>query len=747
MFAFLLRDRPNSSKDESKSLAAIEGKKHRNAATSALALTCGLLAIIMLTHVGIQYAMRALLVQHAHSTGMDWAHHIEVRAPTLSTLIASDPDSELRKAPSTVDFTKMVNGMLSVGNIYQIDVINPDCHCDISLGSYAANKLEHENTATLVHAHGQGHLVPGDPFTPANAFFVAMTPSQDAVDHVFGVDEAHGRFGENENQFGFDRAFVQEIVATGRHDIILHSSEVLNQPGRFAEVYHPVAENGEISYILRILVDLDQEYARYWTTLYVGAGIIILLVMCAFGYPTVKFLQTSRKQKEADKQAHFLANHDIMTNANNRNAFQNFAPEILQTCLKNNRSAAVYLFDVDNFKEVNDYHSHEAGDLVICALADMLKQAAPAGSYVARLGGDEFAIIVGGIEPGEIDPEQVLDVSTELRVPIDDGRLFVRKTISGGVSFFPRDGSNLEELMRCADLALYSAKAAEGGQIHEYNPNMSVDFYERLDLRDEFKVALENSEIVPYYQPLVNMSTGFVEGFEALARWDHPQRGILSPAEFAEMLNDHELSAIVGALMLKKTVQDMRRWKSNAVPFECIGINVGEGDLLRPGFALNIISELKQNGLRPRNLAVEITESCMFGSNKQAFIGQLEFLRMAGCAIALDDFGTGYSSITQIKELPCTTVKIDKSFVNDVVSDKSDQAIIQSLLELGETLGFKLVLEGVETADQLDLLRSLGCQIAQGYFYSRPMPASEVPEFLARMNAHRRLNDQIRTVA
>ncbi|MEM8542094.1 MAG: EAL domain-containing protein, partial [Pseudomonadota bacterium] len=601
------------------------------------------MAIIVFTHLGIQYAMRILLVQHAHATGMDWAHHIEVRAPTLSTLVNSDPESDVRQAPSAVEFTEMVSGMLSVGNIYQVDVINAECYCDISLGTYAAKVSDRQNTMASVHTHGEGKANSALSNHANHVHAPKNVLPQSSIDHVFSAESSHQASEENENRYAIDRQFVQEIAATERHDIILHSSDLPNQPGKFAEVYHPVTENGEVAYILRLMVDLDRQYSNYNTTLYAGATIIILLVAGAFCYPAAKYLKTSRKQKAADKQAHFLANHDIMTNANNRNSFQNIAPKVLDSCARRGQDAAIFLFDVDNFKEVNDYHSHEAGDLVICALADILKQAAPDGAHVARLGGDEFAIIVGGIDPGKFELEQILDISTVLRVPIDDGRLFVKKTISGGVSIYPRDGSNLEELMRCADLALYTAKSADGGDIVEYNPNMSVEFYERLDLRDEFINALENSEIVPYYQPLVNMHTGAVVGFEALARWDHPQRGILAPAEFQEMLADHELSALVGAMMLRQVVQDMKRWKSNAVPFESIGINVCEGDLLRPGFALNVISELKQNGLRPKNLAIEITESCMFGSNKEAFIGQLENLRMAGCRIALDDFGTGYS--------------------------------------------------------------------------------------------------------
>jgi len=186
--------------------------------------------------------------------------------------------------------------------------------------------------------------------------------------------------------------------------------------------------------------------------------------------------------------------------------------------------------------------------------------------------------------------------------------------------------------------------------------------------------------------------------------------------------------------MLKKIIHDMKVWKNKNIPFGYIGLNVGEGDLMHPEFAKNIITKLTENGLSAKNLAIEITETCMFGTNKDNFIRQLEELKSAGCKIALDDFGTGYSSVTQIKELPCSVLKIDKSFVNEVVDDKADQAIIQALLELGNELDFKLVLEGIETEEQLKLLKGLGCHLAQGYFYSRPVPTSDVPSLIKRIN-------------
>ncbi len=738
---------------QANSLAASEDSTPRIFSGTWIAAILAAIAFLLSVHFGIQYAVRALLVQHAHSTGMDWAHHIEARTPTLADIVESDSRSDGKRAPSSVEFTNMINGMLSVGNIYQVDVINPDCYCDISLGTYAAKQSGAAGGGNLVHTHSHGDSGHGGSHGQPHlkgTHNTTKAPPKGVVQHVFessGLHQSRSLFGDSDNRFALDRAFLQKIAKNLSHDIVLHNSNIQTQPHTFAEVYHSVTVGGKLSYILRVMVDLEEESVRFAATLYAGAAIVLLILLIAFAYPATKYLRTSTRQREADQEAHFLANHDVMTGVSNRNAFHGKASKILQSCLARNKSAAIFLFDLDNFKEVNDYHSQDAGDLVICALAEKLKEIAPEGSQIARLGGDEFAMIIGGFSRGDIEVTEIIDIPESVRVPIDDNRQIIETNISAGIVRFPRDGGNLEELMRNADMALHAAKAGGGGYTVEYDAQMSIEFYERLDLRDEFRDALERSQIVPFYQPLVNMKTGQVEGFEALARWDHPSRGILTPYVFEEMLSDRELGAMVGSLMFKKIVEDMKRWKSTGVAFESVGLNVGEGDLLQPGFALNIISELVSSGLQPNNLAIEVTETCMFGSNSQAFINQLEHLRRAGCYIALDDFGTGFSSITQVKQLPCSAVKIDKSFVNEVVNDKADQSIIQSLLELGQKLGFKLVLEGVETLEQLDLLKSLGCEIAQGYHYSRPVPASEVPALIQKLNGSTAKRDRIRIVA
>lgn len=726
--------------------------KHKGIFGIVLALVLAVVAFASSAHFGIQYGVKALLIQHAESTGMDWAYHIEARAPNLGKLVEVEPDSKKLKTPDGVEFTQMINGMLSVGNIYQVDVINPDCNCEISLGTYAAKQLGQAKKMSMSHTHNHSEGGHGSSYGKhaAHGNHVAKAPSKSAMKHVFENTESHSlqKLSSNlKGRYPLDGTYAQKIAKNLNHEILLHSSDGKYQPLRFAEVFHPVTADGNLSYILRILVDVHAESARFTATLYKGAGLVLLLLLGAFIYPASQYYASSKKKRAGDREAHFLANHDVMTNVFSRNGFQNRAPKLLQACAEQNQSAAIFLFDIDKFKQINDYHSHEAGDTIIRALADKLKASAPDGAHVARLGGDEFVLIVAGSDDKSIDPKTIFDAPSTIRVAIDDNRQVIEAGVSTGVVQFPRDGGNLEELMRNADLALYEAKSASGRRTVEYHAQMSIEFYEGLDLREEFEEALNKSQIVPHYQPLVCMETGTVQGFEALARWHHPTKGILTPHVFEKMLNDHEIGAKVGAVMLKKIVKDMKRWKSAGIQFGNVGLNVGEGDLSQPGFALNVISEIVQNDLHPKDLAIEVTETCVFGPNSGPLIGQLQHLRRAGCWVGLDDFGTGYSSITQIKQLPCTAVKIDKSFVDEVVNDHADQSIIQSLLELGRKLGFKLVLEGVETEEQVHLLKSLGCEIAQGYHYSRPVPASDIPALINRLNGEMKHETPVKNVA
>ncbi|MEP2946812.1 MAG: EAL domain-containing protein [Lentilitoribacter sp.] len=708
-----------------------------------LLLIIAISVFIAIAFTGIQYALNNLLEEKSNSLGMGWAHHLETQFPDAGQIAGITNSRMVYSDYTKGEMAELIDGMFQVGNIYQLDLINPDCNCSITYGSYSSNTVQsvHKDHGThikessppeevkpqtasgLMNLHAHNH----------NASAGDNTAESDNDQVSSNRDEhTHPELKANQDLksiWPMNMEIASVVAKSGAHPSYIVKTNIANQPNVFGEVYHPVYTEGELQYIIRVLVNLEETHATYTKSLYGGAAFIFVLLVAVASYPLTKYFHTSKAQRKMDIKAHFLATHDVLTTTYNRNAFQDYAPRILRSCGDRETSAIVFLFDLNNFKEINDYYSHHAGDQILRALAQALKSSLPEKGYLARLGGDEFVIIIPDIDPNQAI-EDILEIPEELATEIDNGRQIINATVSAGVAIYPRDGSNINELMRNADLALYSAKSESKKQLCEYDAQMGKVFNDRLDLRDEFKFALLESEIEPFYQPLVNTLTGKVESFEALARWRHPKKGILTPGIFGEMLDDIELSAMVGDIMFEKVISNMKEWTDAKVPFGIIGINAGEGDLLRPGFSLKILSELAKNNLPNGSFAIEIVETCMFGNNKDLFVNHLNVLKDAGCRIALDDFGTGYSSITQIKEIPCTSLKIDKSFIDNVVDSQSDRAIVEALIKLGRDLEFNLIMEGIETKEQMDILNQIGAIYMQGFYFAKPMPAHAVPQFL-----------------
>lgn len=713
-------------------------------------LTVSITIFFVVALTGIQYTLNNLLEEKSNSLGMGWAHHLETQFPNAGGIAGISEGDMIYSNFTKGEMAELIDGMFQVGNIYQLDLINPDCTCSITYGSYTSN------TNQSVHKdHGtpqQKNLIQSDnEHTGINARQDNVSAASKSVhtDHdnhgLKSLKDEHNHPELIANKdfksiWPMNLEMATEVAATGAHPSFIVKTNITNQPKVFGEVYHPVVLDGEMRYIIRVLVNLEEAYTTYTNSLYGGAVFIFILLIVVASYPLAKYFRTSKAQRRMDIKAHFLATHDVLTKTYNRNAFQDYAPKILRSCGDRETSAIVILFDLNNFKEINDYYSHHAGDQILRAFAKTLKSNIPENGHVARLGGDEFIIIIPDIDPTQ-KIEDILEIPEELATEIDNGRQIINATVSAGVAIYPRDGSNINELIRNADLALYAAKSNSKTKLCEYDAQMGKVFNDRLDLRDEFKYALLESEIEPFYQPLINTSTGQIEGFEALARWRHPKRGVLTPGVFWEMLEDIELSAMVGDIMFEKVISNMKQWTDAQIPFGTIGLNAGEGDLLRPGFSLKILSELAKNNLPCESFAIEIVETCMFGNNKDLFINHLNALKEAGCRIALDDFGTGYSSITQIKEIPCTTVKIDKSFIDNVVDNEADRSIIRALINLGRELDFCLIMEGIETKEQMDMLNQIGAEYMQGYYFAKPMPAHDVPKYIqATLENENKLN-------
>lgn len=712
----------------------------------ATLLFVSVLGFSVLMQGGVNYAVDWLLKEEAQDTGMDWAHLIDARMSKLESEAASQKQGQSFETHEITELTEMSEGIFAVGNIYQIDFLNSLCHCTATLkrsegqvGSPAQiDSHEHHDHGSHDDVRAEIQLRPSQQIhasaTEQSSIKNSLT-SDTVFAHVLSNSTAHDPMsGRLDERIPILIEVAREIVATKKHATFIREIEFDGRQKVVGEVFHPVIRSGETRYVLRVLVDLTSQANWYSKFIYIGIFSVLAFLLVCFSYPALKYLRSSRLHRAADERAHFLAKHDVLTGVSNRNAFQELAPERLEACRCTDHEGVLMIVDIDNFKEINDFYGHHVGDAVLHKIAGLLKGMVSQNCIVARLGGDEFGIMSCETNLLNYKPSGDLDLPKSFEMELDGSLEKLSVTFSIGFARYPSHGTDLPELMRNADLALYAAKKDERSGAREYDPQMSEAFQERLELFNEFKKALLNSQIEPYYQPLVNAQTGEVEGLEALLRWNHPEKGVLTASSFSDVLDDHEICGLIGHQMLHRITEDMGRWKRQGVNFCSVGLNVDSADLLRPGFILDVVSNLAKHNLKPHNLAIEVTENIVFGPHYQALLQKLRELRELGCYVALDDFGTGYSSITHLKELPYTAIKIDKSFVRNIVSDRMDQAIVEALVQLGDSIEFKLVAEGVETAEQLDTVFALGCHLVQGYYFSEALSAQDVPAVLQRLN-------------
>lgn len=673
--------------------------------------------------IGVMYTLDSLLYSDAETMGMTWTRHMQAQIPRLAGMTDSNERFDAEYLPTPTELSNLLNDVIASGSIYQVDIINPVCLCEITIGGFqnARNSFGLDDAHSSHHA-SEKHMPDLPPVSAQKA----------EIEHIFlnrTAHEAPMQHSTNNTSRPIDRSLVHSLLERDEHRIFILSGDGKSQPGKFAEVYHPAFVHNEPAYMIRVLVNLDEKAANYLKLILSTGAIVTILAVLSFAYPARKYLKTLKKKGEADARAHFLAETDVLTDIANRNAFQDQAPKFLDDCRTRGKAAILHIVDVNNFKTINDYHGHATGDQVLQKVAQVLAEQLADRGLLARIGGDEFAILTKDYRDGEI-----LDMGKPIELYAAGSLQSVIVTLSAGQAKFPRDGADLAELMKNADLALYETKKSKTGRVTEFNDSMGEAFKAKVDLFEDFRNALSEFEIIPHYQPIINLGTGKVIGLEALARWAHPQKGIISPAVFHAIFEDSEISARLGMAMITNVLRDMGRWQEQGVDFEGVGINIGEGDLMRPGFVLDIAAGLARYNLPRGSLAIEVSENCLFGKNKEAFINKLRELRALGCFVVLDDFGTGFSSITQLKELPLTTLKIDKSFVDSIIENSADKAIVGSVIQLSTQLGFKIIAEGVETRQQHDLLKLMGCGMGQGYFYSKPVPASKVPGVISHFS-------------
>ncbi|MEU8613902.1 EAL domain-containing protein, partial [Actinoplanes sp. NPDC048791] len=429
---------------------------------------------------------------------------------------------------------------------------------------------------------------------------------------------------------------------------------------------------------------------------------------------------------ELQEQLVHEAYHDALTKLASRALFRERALEALA---RDPAGIAVLLLDLDGFKEINDSLGHAAGDALLVQIAARLRTAVRDGDTVARFGGDEFGVVIES-PTARADAETVAArIAAALEEPVRVGERDLRVAVSIGLAC-GADAGDIDQLLRNADLAMYRAKAAGGAGLAAYDPEMLAGLVQRLELEADLRLALERGELALHYQPTVDLRTGEIIGFEALVRWHHPARGMVSPLDFIGIAEATGLIVPLGRWVLTEACRQAVAWGAGSTRRLKMAVNVSVRQFEHGDLSEMVAEVLAETGMPVDQLCLEMTESVLLTDTDEN-LTQLQRLKALGVTLAMDDFGTGYSSLAYLGRFPMDVLKIDRSFVDRLGGDREDEALVRTIVRLARSLGMSTVAEGIEDAAQLAILRELDCDLAQGFFLSRPLPATEAGRVLA----------------
>lgn len=451
---------------------------------------------------------------------------------------------------------------------------------------------------------------------------------------------------------------------------------------------------------------------------------------------TITRLNRYRRLVETQEELFRLANYDTLTGLPNRNLLTERLRQ-LERASRIHQYIAVLALDLDGFQIINDSLGHEIGDKMLCEVAQRLTVSST-GFTVARLTGDEFIIVMEGaanfIKDVSYMAQRLLD-DVSLPISFDDHEIVITATI--GISVYPNDGEKAPILLKNADTALARAKAVGNSNTYQFfTASMNKAALERLILENQLRKVLVNNELRVYYQPQIELSSGQFTGMEALVRWQHPQLGLLPPGKFVQVAEEMGLIVSIGEWVLRTACQQNKAWQQAGLPKLRVCVNVSSRQFQTPNLLQTIKNALTDSDLNPIYLELELTESVLMAegdNNKENIFALLTELQTMGIQIAVDDFGTGYSSLSYLKRFPVNTLKIDRSFVQDICFDEDDAAITNTIIVMAHSLRLSVVAEGVETLEQLAFLQNQQCETIQGYLFSHPLSVEEMTQLLQQV--------------
>jgi diguanylate cyclase (GGDEF)-like protein len=445
--------------------------------------------------------------------------------------------------------------------------------------------------------------------------------------------------------------------------------------------------------------------------------------LSTLAYQNVQQARFITECQRNEQRIEHLAYYDALTDLPNRTLLAQRAELALALAARRREELAVLFLDLDRFKEINDSLGHTEGDQLLVQVAQRLRESVREVDTVCRLGGDEFVLLLpeAGLEGARKVADKVLAL---FRQPFIVASHRLHTTLSIGIALYPHDGANFDELLKNADTALYRAKEEGRNTRVFYAREMNMASVARLMLEMELRQAIEDGQLWAYYQPKLRLADGALIGAEALVRWQHPERGLIPPNHFIPVAEASDLIVVLGDWMLAEVCRQLAAWRDAGLPPLSVAVNLAARHFREPGLVGCIVELLAVHELPPQALELELTESTLIETGLPT-MDALQALKRLGVGLAIDDFGTGYSSLGYLKRLPITALKIDQSFVRDLVSNPDDRTLARTIVALGHGLGLKVVAEGVETEQQRRILLEQGCDLAQGYLFSRPLPAED----------------------
>ncbi|WP_425802720.1 putative bifunctional diguanylate cyclase/phosphodiesterase [Desulfitobacterium sp. Sab5] len=480
---------------------------------------------------------------------------------------------------------------------------------------------------------------------------------------------------------------------------------------------------------IEYLFDINYNVQNFRLVIAISGGIAAVTLNVGF---LLRHLEQKQKELEnLSQQLEFLANHDVLTALPNRRMFEQKLSETLLNAENSSKIAAIVFCDLDRFKYLNDTAGHAAGDVVISTVAHRVKQTIRTDDFLCRIGGDEFVLCINDITSLEDVKVIIQRILLTIELPIAFNTIEYKISASLGISIYPRDSKDPSALLRYADIAMYRSKARGSGNYTFFTPEMANALVRQSRIEANLRNAINQGQFILYYQPLFDIKTGKVIKAEALIRWNHPELGLVSPNEFIPLAEDTKLIIPIGKWVLRTAIKEAKKWHINGYPIK-ISINISSIQFQQNNCAQIIQEFLDEAKLDPQYLELEITERVAL-ANPDSIIRKLNKLRSLGVQIAIDDFGTGYSSLSYLKKYPVQSVKIDRSFIQDITTSTCDRNMLEAMLIMAKNLDYSTVAEGVETSEQLSLLTQMGCDVAQGYLFSKPLPDDHFFDFLRRM--------------